>query len=151
MVDYNYIDDTRMKALNRALEAMHFGFRAIIAGPDEHLKSLGLSRVHHRILYFIGRNSGCSITELLRLLRVTKQYINKPLRQLTERGYVVVARDAGDKRIKRLSLSDAGIRLEERLSGAQRAQLARVFGKAGPEAEQGWRKVMDILAKSTFH
>lgn len=131
--------------LNQALEALHFGFRAITAHPDERLRALGYSRVHHRILYFVGRNPDCSVNELLGIMRVSKQYLNRPLRQLIEDGYIRAKQDDRDRRVKRLRLTPRGRRLEEKLTGEQRSQLAKVFEQAGPEAEAGWRRVMALL------
>ena len=132
--------------LNQALEALHFGFRAITAQPDERLKALGYSRIHHRLLYFVGRNEGCSVKELLAIMRVSKQYLNRPLRQLIEAGYIEARQDGEDRRVKRLSLTAKGRCFEEKLTGEQRRQLAEVFRQAGPQAEQGWQKVMALLA-----
>ncbi len=144
MVDSN-MSPEEVHRLNEALEALHFGFRAVTAHPDERLKALGYSRVHHRILYFVGRNPGCSVNELLRIMRVSKQYLNRPLRQLVEDGYIQARKDRHDRRVKRLRLTRKGRRLEERLTGEQRTQLAEVFDRAGPQAEAGWRKVMELL------
>ncbi len=143
MIDQN--NPQEEQRLNQALEALYFGFRALTAHPDAQLKTLGYSRVHHRILYFVGRNPGCSVKELLAIMRVSKQYLNRPLRQLVEAGYLQARQDARDRRIKRLHLSPKGRRLEERLTGEQRLRLAQVFRKAGPEAEAGWRTVMALL------
>jgi len=88
--------------LNQALELLHFGFRSITSHPDQQLSELGYSRVHHRILYFVGRHSGCSINELLAIMQVSKQYLHRPLRQLVEDGYIRVNQDQEDRRIKRL-------------------------------------------------
>ncbi len=139
-------DPPNEAALNEALELLHFGFRAITAHPDQALTRLGYSRVHHRVLYFIGRHPGSSINELLAIMRVSKQYLHRPLRRLTDDGYIEVRQDDHDRRIKRLHLTRKGRALEKRLTGQQRRQLAAVFEKAGPEAEAGWRKVMAVLA-----
>ncbi len=139
--------DNQEQRLNEALEALHFGFRALTAHPDERLEALGYSRVHHRILYFVGRNPGCSINELLRIMQVSKQYLNRPLRQLVNDGHIQSTRDPQDRRIKRLQLTPQGRRLEEQLTGEQRRQLTQVFEKAGPEAEAGWRRVMQLLSE----
>jgi len=147
MADLNRPADDREAELNRALEAMYYAFRAFIAKPDERLGELSLARVHHRILYFIGRNPGCSVSELLQKLKATKQYINQPLRRLTEEGYVAAVADENDRRIKRLSLTPKGAVLESELSGGQRSQFERVFSEAGPDAEAGWREIMGLLAK----
>lgn len=136
----------RQAELNQALEAMYYGFRAFIAKPDQRLGELGLARVHHRILYFIGRNPACSVSELLQRLKATKQYIHQPLRRLIEEGYVEARPDRADRRVKRLSLSARGSSLESELSAAQRDQFERIFRQAGPASEQGWRQVMAFLA-----
>ena len=79
---------------------------------------------------------------------VSKQYLNRPLRQLTEDAYVEVNVDESDKRVKRIKLSKTGVRLEFELSEDQRKRFERVFNDAGPQAEAGWRKVMSLLAVS---
>ncbi len=94
--------------MNEALEALHFAFRAITAHPDERLEDLGYSRVHHRILYFVGRNPGSSVNELLGIMRVSKQYLHRPLRQLVEDGYIQSRQDSRDRRVKRLRLTSKG-------------------------------------------
>ena len=79
---------------------------------------------------------------------VSKQYLNRPLKKLTEDGYVSVNADVADKRVKRVSLSEKGVLLETELSGDQRARFEKVFEQAGPSAEAGWRKVMELLVGS---
>ena len=146
MIDQN--NNKRNNELNQALEAIHFGFRALIAKPDERLAEIAYSRVHHRILYFIARYPQCSINELLDVMGVSKQYLNRPLKKLTEDGFVSVNADVADKRVKRVSLSEKGVLLETELSGDQRERFEKVFGQAGPAAEAGWRKVMALLVGS---
>ncbi len=146
MIDQN--NNKRENELNQALEAIHFGFKALIARPDERLAEITYSRVHHRILYFIARNPECSINELLGVMGVSKQYLNRPLRQLTEDGYVRVRADQADKRVKRVSLSKKGLKLENELSGDQRERFEKVFKQAGADAEAGWRTVMALLVAS---
>jgi len=140
--------NTRKDELNLALEAIHFGYRALTAKPDERLAEMAYSRVHHRVLYFIARHPQSSINELLDVMGVSKQYLNRPLRQLTEDGYVEVRADTIDKRVKRVSLTEKGLKLEAELSGDQRKRFEKVFKQAGPQSEAGWRKVMSLLADS---
>lgn len=146
MVDLK-ISAKDVQRLNQALELLHFGFRAITAHPDERLAALGYSRVHHRILYFVGRNPGCSINGLLGIMKVSKQYLHRPLKRLVEDGHVRMEADSRDRRSKRLRLTAKGARLEDSLTGSQREQLAGAFREAGVGAEAGWRKVMALLAE----
>lgn len=140
------ISPEREGELNQALEALFHAFNAVVARPDVLLGEQGLSRVHHRILYFVGRNPGLSVNDLLGILKVSKQSLNGPMRQLTGLGYVQADADGQDRRIRRLSLTPAGQALEAALSGDQRARFARVFDQVGPADEQAWRRVMARLA-----
>jgi len=150
MIDQNKKkkETRRNDDLNQALEAVHFGYRTLIARPDKRLAEIGYSRVHHRILYFIARNEGCRINELLDVMGVSKQYLNRPLRQLTDDGYVEVSADEQDRRARRVKLSQPGASLECELSDDQRMRFDKVFKEAGPAAEAGWRKVMKLLVES---
>lgn len=136
----------RRHGLDDALEAIHFAFRAVVAGPDATLARRGLSRVHHRILFFIAKTPDLRVNELRATLGVTKQAMNAPLRELTERGLVAAAADEADRRGKRLRLTAQGRQLEEQLSGQQHALFARVFRRVGKDKERAWYEVMQLLA-----
>ncbi len=140
------LTNSREAELNQALELFHFAFRAFTAKPDQLLEARGLQRVHHRILYFIGRNPGIRVSGLLAILGVTKQALHAPLRQLIAMSLIQDSPDATDKRGKCLALTTEGAKLEAALSGAQRKLLASVFDQAGAEGESSWRGVMAQLA-----
>ena len=123
MIDQN--NRAQLHKLDEALELFHFAFRAFTAGPDAILAEYGLQRVHHRILYFVGRHPAISINALLRILGVSKQALNGPLRVLQENGLIQANQDQLDRRIKRLSLSAKGQALEDELSNSQRQLMAR--------------------------
>jgi DNA-binding MarR family transcriptional regulator len=150
MLATDSIPGDREQELNQALEALYFAFRAVVAKPDARLADLGLARVHHRILYFLRHRPACCITDLLHILGVSKQYLNRPLRELVDLQLIRVEGDARDKRFKRLLLTEQGRQLEQELSGEQRRRFARVFTQAGPEAEAGWYRVMGMLADPEF-
>ena len=140
------VDLNRDAALQEAIELLYFGYRAFTDRPDRILGQRGLNRVHHRILYFVGRNPDVSVNALLGILEVSKQALNGPLRQLAEMGLVSMRLAGHDRRVKELRLTYEGEKLEGRLSGTQRKQLAEVFEAAGVSAEAGWRQVMRRLA-----
>jgi DNA-binding MarR family transcriptional regulator len=127
---------------------LFFGFRALTAEPDRILAERGLGRVHHRILYFVGRTPGLRVGALQATLGVSKQALNKPLRALLSAGLVQATVPPGNRRTKELRLTPAGARLERRLGAAQRRRFARAFRAAGADAERGWREVMRCLGAS---
>lgn len=140
------IDLNRQAELRTAIETFFFAYRAFTTPPDRVLAERGLGRVHHRVLYFVGREPGITVTALLAVLGVSKQALNGPLRVLVERGLVATAPDEQDRRVKRLTLTPPGAQLEGQLSGTQMAMLETIFQDAGPAAETAWRAVMARLA-----
>ena len=140
------VDSSRTAALNDALELFFFAYREFTAHPDQVLEERGLKRVHHRILYFVGRNPGISVAGLLGVLGVSKQALNAPLRHLAELGLVQVGIAEHDRRGRELRLSTAGEALERELSGSQRRLMAELFEEVGPAAETAWRDVMSRVA-----
>jgi DNA-binding MarR family transcriptional regulator len=139
------VDQTNDPRLQQAIEQFYFAYRAFTAVPDRILQDLGLGRVHHRILYFVGRNPGLNINELLQILSVSKQALNAPLRRLTELELIDVETAQHDRRVKQLRLSKKGVKLEARLTRSQLEHMARAFARGGESATDGWMKVMQEL------
>lgn len=133
--------------LHAAIEQFYFAYRGFTDRPDRILERRGLGRVHHRILYFIGRRPDVSVRGLLDLLAVSKQALNAPLRQLMEMGLVGAEASTQDRRVKRLALTPAGRKLEAELTEAQTRHLRAAFDRAGVEAQRGWSAVMGELIK----
>jgi DNA-binding MarR family transcriptional regulator len=133
---------TREGSLRLAIERFYFAYRAFTAPPDRILQRRGLGRVHHRILYFVGVNPQISVNALLRVLSVTKQALNAPLRQLAEMRLVTIETAEHDRRVRQLRLTPSGARLEAQLTGAQMQQLEKIFAATGTTAEEGWHRVM---------
>ncbi|WP_068827748.1 MarR family winged helix-turn-helix transcriptional regulator [Pseudomonas sp. BMS12] len=131
-----------------AMEAFFFGYQAFTAKADEMLARRGLSRVHHRILFFIARHPGLSVTQLLGYLGVSKQALNIPLRQLQEMHMVEGVAAAEDKRKRLLGLTAEGAKLELALRREQSKLLERVFQEAGEPAVQAWLAVNQALGKA---
>jgi DNA-binding MarR family transcriptional regulator len=137
----------REEALRLAIEQLYFAYRAFTDTPDHILEQRGLGRVHHRILYFVGRNPQISVNTLLALLNVSKQALNAPLRQLIEMQLIAIDTAEHDRRVRQLSLTSSGSKLEAQLTGSQMKQLQAVFDRVGTEAEAGWHQVMHSLSE----
>ena len=137
---------TRQRELDEAWELMHFALRAVIAVPDRMLEKRGLSRLHHRILFFVAREPEMTVSRLLQVLGVSKQALNAPLRQLTTQRMVASSAAEHDKRQKLLALTDEGRALEQRLTEPQRKLFDTALTAAGPRADAAWRRVMRAMA-----
>ncbi len=131
--------------LRQGIEAMFFAYRGFTADPDRILAKLAYGRAHHRAIHFINRAPGTTVNNLLSILGVTKQSLNRVLRALIAEGLVESRVGTVDKRERHLFLTDAGRALETQLSDAQRARMRAAYKDAGPEAVQGFRKVLEAM------
>lgn len=131
--------------LRQGIEAMFFAYRGFTADPDRILTQMAYGRAHHRAIHFINRAPGTTVNNLLAILGVTKQSLNRVLRTLIEDGLVESRVGKVDKRERHLFLTDKGKALEATLSDAQRARMRAAFKDAGPEAVAGFRKVLEAM------
>ena len=131
--------------LRKGIEAMFFAYRGFTADPDRILAELNYGRAHHRAVHFINRSPGTTVNNLLSILGVTKQSLNRVLRTLIEDGLVESRVGTRDKRERHLHLTAAGRELENRLSNAQRDRMRAAFRNAGPEAVIGFRQVLEAM------
>ena len=131
--------------LRQGIEAMFFAYRGFTADPDRILEDLSYGRAHHRAVHFINCAPGTTVNNLLNILGVTKQSLNRVLRTLIADGLVESRVGRMDKRERHLYLTEEGKALEAKLSDAQRARMRSAYRKAGPEAVAGFRQVLEAM------
>ena len=130
------------EALREAIEMLFFSYRDFTSGPDEILKEFGFGRAHHRAIYFVGRHPGRAVSDLLDILKITKQSLNRVLSQLIREGFIEQTQGITDRRQRLLSLTEKGKMLEERMTENQRRRIARAYDNAGVESVDGFRKIL---------
>lgn len=131
--------------LRKGIEAMFFAYRGFTADPDRILEGMDYGRAHHRAIHFIHRSPGTTVSNLLTILGVTKQSLNRVLRSLVEDGLVEARVGRADKRERHLYLTAKGAELERALSDAQRARMRAAYRAAGPAAVAGFRTVLEAM------
>lgn len=132
----------REEDLRQGIELLFYAYRDFTAEADAILADYGFGRAHHRTIYFVGRYPGISVSELLRILHITKQSLSRVLGQLVRQGFITQRPGPVDRRRRLLTLTDRGRELEARLTERQRAMFARAYREAGAEAVEGFRKVI---------
>lgn len=132
----------REEEIRTAQDLLFFAYRDFTGAADLILEELGLGRAHHRALHFIGRNAGISVSDLLTILRITKQSLARVLGELVARGLVAQAQGRADRRQRLLTLTEAGLALERRLFERQRERLVAAYREAGAGPVEGFRRVL---------
>jgi DNA-binding MarR family transcriptional regulator len=129
-------------AVRQGIELLFFAYRDFTAEPDVILARYGFGRAHHRVIHFVGRHPQMTVSELLGILRITKQSLSRVLGQLVRQGFIIQRPGALDRRQRLLELTLKGQELERQLSEPQRVRVAHAYRQAGPRAVEGFRHVL---------
>ncbi len=133
-------------ALRRGIELLYFGYSHMTRNADARLVDHGLGRAHHRTLYFVARQPGLMIGDLLKLLNVTKQSLARVLNDLAKREMVESRAGEQDRRQRHLRLTEAGARLEQQLFSDLCSALAPAYDTTGERSvAQFWAVLEQII------
>ncbi|WP_244475027.1 MarR family winged helix-turn-helix transcriptional regulator [Methylobacterium sp. Leaf99] len=113
------------------IELLFFAYRDFVGDPDRILAQYGFGRAHHRVLHFVDRYPGLTIAELLDILRITKQSLNRVLKDLIEQDYIVQKTGTSDRRQRLLFCTERGTALAGDLIRVQTRRVTRAL--ADPE------------------
>ncbi|WP_246752994.1 MarR family transcriptional regulator [Sinorhizobium sp. BG8] len=109
------------------IEGFFFAYRDFISDPDAILETIGFGRAHHRVVYFVSREPGMTVADLLDTLRITKQSLARVLKQLVDSGYIRQVTGPEDRRQRKLYATRAGRELALALAEPQSRRISRAF------------------------
>ena len=118
------------------IELFFFAYRDFVSDPDRILDEYGFGRAHHRVLHFVDRNPGLTIAELLDILRITKQSLNRVLKELLETDFIESRMGTSDRRQRLLFATVKGHELAIKLAKLQTRRIMRALAELDPEGKE---------------
>lgn len=116
------------------IELFFFAYRDFVGDADRLLEAYKFGRAHHRVLHFVSRHPGLTIAELLDILRITKQSLNRVLKELLDQAYVEARPGVSDRRQRLLFPTPEGRKLALEVARLQSERFTRVLGRLGEGA-----------------
>ena len=132
--------EPREEAVRQGIELLFFAYRDFVSDPDRILDEYGFGRAHHRVLHFVSRNPGLTIAELLDILRITKQSLNRVLKELIEKDFIESRMGTSDRRQRLLFATPQGRELALKLAKLQTRRIMRALSGMEPEAKNRKRR-----------
>ena len=105
MKELLYLKDEQLKEL---IEKLFISYRETFADAKKILDRYSIGLAHHKVIHLISMYKGISISELLKRLKVTKQSLNRVLKDLTKLDIIFFKKDTQDTRIKHIFLNEKG-------------------------------------------
>ena len=120
MKDLLYLKDEQIKDF---IQLLFYAYRETFADPKEILSKKFFGLAHLRSLNLIERNPGISLGELMFKLKVTKQSLNRVLRDLIKSKMIKQIQDETDTRKKNLFLDREGKTFFESVYNSQKKEF----------------------------
>jgi DNA-binding MarR family transcriptional regulator len=118
------------------IELLFFAYRDFVGDPDRILAGYGFGRAHHRVLHFVDRQPGLTIAELLDILKITKQSLNRVLKELIGESFVESRTGTSDRRQRLLFTTPEGHELALKLAKLQTRRIMRALSEAPDELRE---------------
>ncbi|MGX7417985.1 MarR family winged helix-turn-helix transcriptional regulator [Carnobacterium gallinarum] len=131
---------------DKKLALFYFAYRTFSKTSDELLADYHMTKVHRRILFFVARLPGLTVNELLQVLDISKQALNRPMQELIQKKWLETRINNEDKRSKRIYLTNTGQEIDQQISSAQKEKMQQIFIESGDPTGENWTKVMTLYA-----
>ena len=116
------------------IELFFFAYRDFVGDADRLLARYKFGRAHHRVLHFVSRQPGLTVAELLDILKITKQSLNRVMKDLLDSAYVEVRAGVIDRRQRLLYPTVEGKRLAMDIARIQTQRFSRALAMLEPQA-----------------
>ncbi|MTH98153.1 MarR family winged helix-turn-helix transcriptional regulator [Roseibium sp. RKSG952] len=124
------------------IELLFFAYRDFTSDPDDVLTQYDFGRAHHRVLHFVDRNPDIMVTDLLAILRITKQSLGRVLKQLVDEDFIEQRPGANDRRQRLLRTTEKGQALALRLAELQTRRLNAALAGLSHQEQAAARKFL---------
>ena len=147
MKDLLYLKDEQLKDL---IEKLFIVYRDTFTDPKKILNKYSIGTAHHKVIHLISTYEGISISELLKKLKVTKQSLNRVLKDLIKLKAIKYKKDERDTRIKHVYLTENGIKLFEEIFSIQKRRLYKAFLRSDSKEVVSFDNVLKKIINEKF-
>ena len=119
-----YLKDQELK---QYIEKIFVGYRETVSDAKKILDKYSIGIAHNKVIHLISLYEGITISELLRKLKVTKQSLNRVLKDLIKKNIIIFKKDEKDTRIKHVFLTKYGIKLFDEIFSVQKRRIYKAF------------------------
>jgi DNA-binding MarR family transcriptional regulator len=124
MKELLYLKDDQIKDL---IEKLFVVYRESFADVKKILDKHSIGIAHHKVIHLLSIHKGITISELLKKLKVTKQSLNRILKDLIKLETIFFKKDQQDTRIKHMFLNEKGEKLFEEIFLIQKKRIYNAF------------------------
>ena len=130
MKELLYLKDEQLKDL---IEKLFVSYRETFSDSKKILDRYSIGLAHHKVIHLLSMYRGISISELLKRLKVTKQSLNRVLKDLIKLEIIMFKKDNKDTRVKHVYLNDKGNKIFNEIFNLQKKRIYNALLKSSSE------------------
>ena len=115
-----YLKDDQLKDL---IEKLFIGYRETFSDSKKILNKYKIGLAHQKVIHLLSMYEGITISELLKRLKVTKQSLNRVLKDLIKIDIIIFKKDEQDTIIKHVFLNDKGEKIFNEIFEIQKKRI----------------------------
>ena len=133
MKELLYLKDEQIKDL---IEKLFFAYRETFADPKKILEKHSIGIAHQKVIHLIERHEGITVSGLLRKLKITKQSLNRVLKDLSRNKKIIMKKGDIDSRHRHILLNENGKKLSEEIFFEQKKRFYNALKKSNSQVDK---------------
>ena len=125
-----YLKDDQLKHL---IEKLFIGYRETFSDSKKILEKYSIGLAQQKVIHLLSMYEGISISELLKKLKITKQSLNRVLKDLIKLDIIIFKKDDQDTRVKHLYLNERGKKIFNEIFEIQKKRIYNALLKSSSE------------------
>jgi DNA-binding MarR family transcriptional regulator len=130
MKELLYLKDDQLKSL---IEKLFVSYRETFSDAKKVLDKYSIGLAHHKVIHLLSMYQGITISELLKRLKVTKQSLNRVLKDLIKLEIVSFKKDDQDTRVKHVFLNEKGKKIFNEIFDHQKKRISNALLNSSSE------------------
>tara|TARA_B100000401_G_C52664841_1_gene651903 strand:- start:485 stop:922 length:438 start_codon:yes stop_codon:yes gene_type:complete len=139
MKELLYLKDDQLKHL---IEKLFLSYRETFSDSKKVLNKYSIGLAHQKVIHLVSMYEGISISDLLRKLKVTKQSLNRVLKDLIKLELIFFKKDELDTRVKHIFLSEKGKKIFNEIFETQKKRIYNALLDSSSEEVINFDKVL---------
>ena len=142
MKELLYLKDEQLKDL---VEKLFVSYRETFSDSKTVLNKYSIGLAHHKVIHLLSMYEGISISELLKRLKVTKQSLNRVLKDLIKLEIIIFVKDDQDTRIKHVYLNNKGKKIFDEIFNLQKKRIYNALLNSSSEEVINFDNVLNKI------
>tara|TARA_X000001036_G_C20104469_1_gene572596 strand:- start:120 stop:557 length:438 start_codon:yes stop_codon:yes gene_type:complete len=130
MKELLYLKDDQLKEF---IEKLFIAYRETFSDAKKTLEKYSIGVAHHKVIHLLSIYKGITISELLKKLKITKQSLNRVLKDLIKLEVIMFKKNDEDTRLKHIFLTDKGEKLFSEIFSIQKKRIYKALLHSTPE------------------